>query len=186
MLEDNTLVRHKTGKYTGKVEGNTKIRELFTGDKSGESQYRIKLADGSIKIAPEADLESLSGKTVISMWYNEGGFFDEVVPNGTQEFVCNLGISIDRADAAEVVFKQKFWSDEHVRSRNARWTLNLKSNNRFELTITGIGHDNRCRWCRTFRQSLKTACIRKFGEYTFSQESFCKMDYRDSYCKKLE
>ena len=58
MIENNTLVKHKILGYEGLIDGETRLRLLFTGDRTCQSQYRIKvLGQDKRFIAPEEDLE---------------------------------------------------------------------------------------------------------------------------------
>jgi len=52
-----TPVRHKRDKYTGWIDGITKIDGLFTGNVDVPWQYRVYMADGTRRVAPEEDLE---------------------------------------------------------------------------------------------------------------------------------
>jgi hypothetical protein len=57
MIENDTLVRHKILGYEGLVDGVTKLKMLYTGDRGSEFQYRIKvLGQDKRFIAPEEDL----------------------------------------------------------------------------------------------------------------------------------
>jgi hypothetical protein len=51
-----TPVEHKKEKYTGWIDGVTKIEALFTGNTDVAWQYRIFLLDGTRRFAPEEDL----------------------------------------------------------------------------------------------------------------------------------
>ncbi len=58
MIENNTLVRHKKLGYEGVIDGETRLKILFTGAKGCEWQYRIKIQGQDKRfIAPEEDLE---------------------------------------------------------------------------------------------------------------------------------
>jgi hypothetical protein len=58
MIEDNTLVKHKILGYEGLVDGQTRMKLVFTGERGCESQYRIKvLGQDKRFVAPEEDLE---------------------------------------------------------------------------------------------------------------------------------
>jgi len=58
MIENDTLVRHKILGYEGLIDGQTRMKLIFTGERSCESQYRIKvLGQDKRFIAPEEDLE---------------------------------------------------------------------------------------------------------------------------------
>lgn len=58
MIENDTLVRHKILGYEGLVDGVTKLKMLYTGERGVEFQYRIKvLGQDKRFIAPEEDLE---------------------------------------------------------------------------------------------------------------------------------
>ena len=58
MIENDTLVKHKILGYEGLVDGVTKLKMLYTGERGSEFQYRIKvLGQDKRFIAPEEDLE---------------------------------------------------------------------------------------------------------------------------------
>jgi len=58
MIENDTLVKHKILGYEGLVDGVTKLKMLYTGERGSEFQYRIKILGQDKRfIAPEEDLE---------------------------------------------------------------------------------------------------------------------------------
>lgn len=58
MIENDTLVRHKILGYEGLVDGVTKLKMLYTGERGSDFQYRIKVLGLDKRfIAPEEDLE---------------------------------------------------------------------------------------------------------------------------------
>jgi hypothetical protein len=58
MLEDKVVVKHKRLGYEGTIDGQTSLRMLFTGNKSCDFQYRIKIANQEKRfVAPEEDLK---------------------------------------------------------------------------------------------------------------------------------
>jgi len=58
MIENDTLVKHKILGYEGLVDGVTKLKMLYTGERTCEFQYRIKVLGQEKRfIAPEEDLE---------------------------------------------------------------------------------------------------------------------------------
>ena len=58
MIENDTLVKHKILGYEGLVDGVTKLKMLYTGERGVEFQYRIKVLGQEKRfIAPEEDLE---------------------------------------------------------------------------------------------------------------------------------
>jgi hypothetical protein len=58
MLENDTLVRHKILGYEGLIDGYTRMKLIFTGERGVEFQYRIKvLGQDKRFVAPEEDLE---------------------------------------------------------------------------------------------------------------------------------
>jgi len=58
MIENDTLVRHKILGYEGLIDGHTRMKLIFTGERGCELQYRIKvLGQDKRFIAPEEDLE---------------------------------------------------------------------------------------------------------------------------------
>ncbi len=66
MFEDKVLVKHKRLGYEGLIDGKTKLRILFTGNKAVEFQYRIKIANQDKRyIAPEEDLKAIKAPVVL-------------------------------------------------------------------------------------------------------------------------
>ena len=60
MIEDKALVKHKRLGYEGLIDGQTHLRILFTGNKTCDFQYRIKITNQDKRfIAPEEDLKVL-------------------------------------------------------------------------------------------------------------------------------
>ena len=57
---DLTPVIHTKDKYTGWIDGVTKIESLFTGKSDKPWQCRVYLEDGTRKVAPEDDLEHIA------------------------------------------------------------------------------------------------------------------------------
>ena len=58
MLENDTLVKHKILGYEGLIDGQTRMKLVFTGERGCDSQYRIKVPGVDKRfIAPEEDLE---------------------------------------------------------------------------------------------------------------------------------
>jgi len=58
MFENDTLVRHKILGYEGLIDGQTRMKLIFTGERGCDSQYRIKIFGQDKRfIAPEEDLE---------------------------------------------------------------------------------------------------------------------------------
>jgi len=58
MIENDTLVKHKILGYEGLIDGQTRMKLIFTGERGCESQYRIKVLGQEKRfIAPEEDLE---------------------------------------------------------------------------------------------------------------------------------
>ncbi len=65
MFEDGIYVKHKTEGFIGLVDGQTSLKEFFTGNKEVASQYRIREVNSSqIRIAPEEDLEAIDYKPI--------------------------------------------------------------------------------------------------------------------------
>jgi len=57
MIENDTLVKHKILGYEGLIDGQTRMKLIFTGERACEYQYRIKvLGQDKRFIAPEEDL----------------------------------------------------------------------------------------------------------------------------------
>jgi len=58
MIENDTLVKHKILGYEGLIDGYTRMKLIFTGERGCEYQYRIKVPGVDKRfIAPEEDLE---------------------------------------------------------------------------------------------------------------------------------
>ena len=58
MLENDTLVKHRILGYEGLIDGQTRMKLIFTGERGCEYQYRIKVFGQDKRfIAPEEDLE---------------------------------------------------------------------------------------------------------------------------------
>jgi len=58
MLDNDTLVKHKILGYEGLIDGQTRMKLIFTGERGCEYQYRIKVFGQDKRfIAPEEDLE---------------------------------------------------------------------------------------------------------------------------------
>jgi hypothetical protein len=57
MIENDTLVKHKILGYEGLIDGQTKMKLIFTGERACAYQYRIKILGQEKRfIAPEEDL----------------------------------------------------------------------------------------------------------------------------------
>jgi len=68
MIENDTLVKHKILGYEGLVDGVTKLKMLYTGERAVEFQYRIKVLGVDKRfIAPEEDLQIGSKDKEIEM-----------------------------------------------------------------------------------------------------------------------
>ncbi len=58
MIENDTLVKHKILGYEGLIDGVTKLKMLYTGERAVDFQYRIKVLGLDKRyVAPEEDLE---------------------------------------------------------------------------------------------------------------------------------
>jgi len=58
VIENDTLVKHKILGYEGLIDGYTRMKLIFTGERGCEYQYRIKVPGVDKRfIAPEEDLE---------------------------------------------------------------------------------------------------------------------------------
>ena len=58
MIENDTLVKHKILGYEGLIDGQTRMKLIFTGERGCDFQYRIKVPGQEKRfIAPEEDLE---------------------------------------------------------------------------------------------------------------------------------
>lgn len=90
--------------------------------------------------------------------------------------LCLFDIKVDSPDTKDLVLKINKWTYTKVRSNTAHRRLNVVTPTLLRLEIAGEGHDNRCRWCRTFRTGLKNACEEKFGNAAFSQVNFCQYE----------
>ena len=63
MIENDTLVKHKILGYEGLIDGQTRMKLIFTGERSCEYQYRIKVFGIDKRyIAPEEDLQEINDK----------------------------------------------------------------------------------------------------------------------------
>jgi len=89
---------------------------------------------------------------------------------------CLFDINVDSTEAEDLVLKINRWVYTKVRSHTAERKLTVVSPLQLRLEIAGQGHDNRCRWCRTFRTGLKTACEDRFGPDAFLQENTCQYE----------
>ncbi len=87
---------------------------------------------------------------------------------------CVFDIRTQDAAAADTVFRINQWTSDKVRLEEAVCRLKILPDHHLELAIEGGGRDNRCRWCRTFRSALQTACIKRFGPGSYTQNGFCK------------
>jgi ATP-dependent DNA helicase PIF1 len=87
---------------------------------------------------------------------------------------CIFEINVTTEAAKETVLDINRWTYTKVRSQTANRNLKVLSNDKLRLVIEGEGFDNRCRWCRTFRTGLKTACEKNFGGESFNQEGYCQ------------
>jgi hypothetical protein len=182
MLENGTKVKHKRDGYKGRIDGTTSIKNIFTGNANCDYQYRIFIeGQERRKIAPEEDLEILSSregmidKARIVMRLVSSGFESD----GSGQTVCHFEIEAKGPIASELVRKINYETYHYVRSRTAERKLKITfmddttGDTEFELIIKGIGHDNRGRWCRTFRTKLKNACNKHFGDEMFFQDGYC-------------
>jgi len=60
ILPNNTLIKHKREDYTGLIDGITKIKEIFTGSRECEWQYRVRVKGEEVRrIAHPDDIELL-------------------------------------------------------------------------------------------------------------------------------
>lgn len=179
MLENNTKVKHKIEGYVGVIDGITRMKEFFTGNINCDFQYRVKiLGEETRKIAPEQDLEvfcsreGMRDKARCVLSLSDSGFEEN-----SERTICNFKIEARGSKAVDLVKTINKKTYEFVRSRTAELQLQLIHSDTlgaiFQLRIEGIGHDNRCRWCRTFRTKLENACERDFGEEMFFQDGFC-------------
>lgn len=89
---------------------------------------------------------------------------------------CKFIINIPNKISEDELKELEGWVDDKVKTKDFSTSIGLEKINphKFELLINGIGHDNRCRWCKSFRTALKTFCNKK--RLNFQQMSFCKFE----------
>jgi len=160
MLKNGTKVKHKTKGYRGIIDGETFAKDIFTGNKDCKSQYKIKLQNQNEReIAPEEDLEVVDTINnaqillVLDKSEREG--------DGT---VCLFKILLKNDHDSSWIYELNQQVYNTVRSKTAFRHLQKNGPNKMVLEIRGIGRDNRCRWCRYFRTSLKKETIKKYGD----------------------
>jgi len=71
---------------------------------------------------------------------------------------------------------EKFVSKNIYLKKDAKCSIN-QNNGGYNLTIIGKGWDGRCRWCRSFRNHLKTK-LSKSG-IVMNEKGFCKFDKKE-------
>ncbi|NQT45885.1 MAG: hypothetical protein HQ593_00210 [Candidatus Omnitrophica bacterium] len=178
MLPRKTKVKHRRLNYFGFVAGITKIKEIFTGNVDCDWQYRIEIPkEDRRRIAPEEDL------IVVGMIATKEACLDRARvilrlekserERDSEGTVCIFNISAKTKIAIPIIYDTNKWVYTKVRSRTAERKLECISEQELKLGIRGGGHDNRCRWCRTFRTALKTKIINALGEGAFYQDGFC-------------
>lgn len=152
------------------------IEHVYEKNKEGEFEYKGISGDKQ-KIMRESDIKEALFQKFKSV---------QGVPNKKINLIltsdafandtCFFDINVDSAAAKELVLEINRWVYTKVRSYTAHRKLNVIAPLQLRLEIAGQGYDNRCRWCRTFRTGLKTACEDRFGPDTFSQENACQYE----------
>ncbi len=66
---------------------------------------------------------------------------------------CNLQFNFKKSEQLDVIKARKNWTDNKVKT-NARIEMVSMTSNKLLISIKGWRHDNRCRWCKSFRTSL--------------------------------
>lgn len=184
MIPDGTKVKHKTLNYFGYIDGVTRVKSVFTGNKDCEWQYRVRIPGKDKRmIAPEEDLY-ISGIVNTSKARCEmaRALFDLKISEKdiyANNFVCIFEILLKAKVLIPFLYETNKWVYTKVRSKSAIRTLKRISESRFQLRIEGIGYDNRCRFCRTFRTAFKNKVIDLLGEDTFYQIGFCYYDEKE-------
>jgi hypothetical protein len=178
MLPDGTKVKHRKLNYIGYIEGITKIKGIFTGNTNCDWQYRIRIHGQDIrKIAPEDDLEVIGIIATREACLDKARIILTLTASGREpdfnRTACIFQIEIKSKIAVPILYEINQWVYTKVRSKTALRKLKRISENEFRLEIKGLGYDNRCRWCRTFRTSLETKIVNSLGEGTFYQDGFC-------------
>lgn|SRR5574341_1105930 len=69
------------------------------------------------------------------------------------KYQCNLEFKFKKSEQYDIIKMGKSWTDNKIKT-SARIIINSINSNNFILKINGIGKDNRCRWCRSFRTAL--------------------------------
>jgi len=152
------------------------IRYVYENKDNGESEYRVS-SDGAEKIVKENMIAS-SFKSRVSLGTVEGNVCCTFEGSTGANEECSYDISTSGKLATDLVLKINKWTYTKVRSRTAIRNLTVVSQNRLKLEISGGGYDNRCRWCKSFRTALETACNKEFGEGSFLQEGYCGPELR--------
>ena len=172
MLKNGSKVKHIKLNIIGVIDGITKIRSLFTGNVDCDWQYRIKLIGQEERIiAPEEDLIELKQESKLLIILDKS----ERIQHSDQT-VCSFTILGKDKNTIPIIYETNKWAYEKVRSKTAEIQLRKINNKKFNLEIIGIGHDNRCRWCKTFRTALETRITNIYGDGTFYQDGFCIFD----------
>ncbi|MDD4202571.1 MAG: AAA family ATPase [Candidatus Omnitrophica bacterium] len=97
-------------------------------------------------------------------------------PDAYDEKICCFDIHVADDLAKERVFKLHKWTHSKVEADPKQRKLKELSESILQLKIEGEGVDGRCRWCRTFRTGLRTACENDFGSGAFSQDGYCRFE----------
>ncbi len=93
------------------------------------------------------------------------------------EFEINIPEGLD--EVKKKIFEVRNWVDKTVGTNARIWFE--KTDEGYNLIISGRGNDRRCEWCRSFRTALDTSLFdSKVAVY---QKGFCKFDKDGGYQK---
>lgn len=89
---------------------------------------------------------------------------------------CKFTIKLPDELTEEKIKQAEEWVNEKMKT-DFSTSINLEKvgKNRFELLVSGIGHDGRCSWCKSFRTALKTFCER--DNLFVKQMNFCTFEH---------
>jgi len=69
------------------------------------------------------------------------------------DFTCKLQFNFKKNEKLDIIEKNKKMVDNIIKT-TARIKMTYKSSNNYFLEIKGQGYDNRCRWCKYYRNVL--------------------------------
>ncbi|MBU1086892.1 MAG: AAA family ATPase [Candidatus Omnitrophica bacterium] len=172
-------------------------KEGILGEATRDGKMRIILNDGTLGSLfikdlyfKSKDLKSFIEKVKLKIENAGSGDYNHTTPlinekviiecNFTGSLIsndaCSYDIYVRNSDAKKLVFNINHWTYSKVRSRSAYRKMKQVLDNKLQLSIEGQGYDNRCRWCRTFRTGLATACEKRFGKGSFLQDVYCQYE----------